>query len=163
MKKILSLSIALISFVILLQNNLSYAQPTLKDPNLQVESFVTGLAAPTSMLFLDENNIMVLEKGGNVRLVSNGVLQGQPLVSLAVDVKNERGLLGVERIGEHIFLYATVKDGEVINRIYKYSLGSGAELTNEEVLMDLPGTPATNHQGGKLAVSNDGYLYSVTG
>ena len=163
MKKFLAFSIGLISLVILLQNNLLYAQPTLKDPNRQVESFVTGLASPTSMLFLDENNIIVLEKGGNVRLVSNGMLQGQPLVSLEVDIKNERGLLGVERVGENIFLYATVKDGEVINRIYKYSLGPGAELTNEEVFMDLPGTPATNHQGGKLAVSNDGYLYSVTG
>ena len=163
MKKFLAFSIGLVSFIILLQNNLLYAQPTLKDPNLQVESYVTGLASPTSMLFLDENNIIVLEKGGNVRLVSNGVLQGQPLASLDVDIKNERGLLGVERVGENIFLYATVKDGEVINRIYKYSLGPGAELANEEVFMDLPGTPATNHQGGKLAVSNDGYLYSVTG
>lgn len=163
MKKFLAFSMGLISFVILLQNNLLYAQPTLKDPNLQVESFVTGLASPTSMLFLDENNIIVLEKDGNVRLVSNGMLQGQPLVSLDVDNKNERGLLGVERVGENIFLYATVKDGEVLNRIYKYSLGPGAELANEEVFMDLPGTPATNHQGGKLAVSNDGYLYSVTG
>src|SRR6185503_5897947 len=42
-------------------------------------------------------------------------------------------------------------------------LGPGAELTNEEVFMDLPGTPATNHQGGKLADSKDGYLFSVTG
>ena len=48
------------------------------------------------------------------------------------------------------YFYATVKDGEVINRIYKYTL-AGAELTNEEVFMDLPGTPATNHQGGKAS------------
>lgn len=163
MKKFIAFSITLISLAILLQNNLLYAQPRLKDPNLQVESFVSGLASPTSMLFLDENNILVLEKDGNVRLVGNGVLQDEPLVSLSVDNKNERGLLGVERIGESIFLYATVRDGEVINRIYKYSLGPGAELSNEEAFMDLPGTPATNHQGGKLAVSKDGYLYSVTG
>ena len=163
MKKLLVYSIVVVSFVFLLQNNLIYAQPTLKDSNLQVESFVSGLASPTSMLFLDQNNILVLEKDGNVRLVSNGMLQDQPLVTLDVDNKNERGLLGVERIDESIFLYATVKDGGIINRIYKYSLGPGTELTNEQVFMDLPGTPATNHQGGKLAVSKDGYLYSVTG
>ena len=163
MKKYLAFSLIIISFVIIVQNNLLYAQPSLRDPNLKVESFVSGISFPTSMLFLDENNILVLEKDGNVRLVSNGMLQAQPLVSLTVDSKNERGLLGVERIGENVFLYATVKDGEVINRIYKYTLAAGAELTNEEEFMDLPGTPATNHQGGKLAVSNDGYLYSVTG
>ena len=162
MKKYLAFSLIIISIVIILQNNLLYAQPSLRDPNLKVESFVSGISLPTSMLFLDQNNILVLEKDGNVRLVSNGMLQAQPLVSLTVDSKNERGLLGAERVGESVFLYATVKDGEVINRIYKYTL-AGAELTNEEVFMDLPGTPATNHQGGKLAVSNDGYLYSVTG
>jgi glucose/arabinose dehydrogenase len=163
MKKFLAFSLIIISFVIIVQNNLLYAQPSLRDPNLKVESFVSGISFPTSMLFLDENNILVLEKDGNVRLVSNGMLQAQPLVSLTVDTKNERGLLGVERVGENVFLYATVNDGEVINRIYKYTLAAGAELTNEEEFMDLPGTPATNHQGGKLAVSKDGYLYSVTG
>ena len=163
MKKFLAFSLIIISFVIIVQNNLLYAQPSLRDPNLKVESFVSGISFPTSMLFLDENNILVLEKDGIVRLVSNGMLQAQPLVSLTVDSKNERGLLGVERIGENVFLYATVNDGEVINRIYKYTLAAGAELTNEEEFMDLPGTPATNHQGGKLAVGKDGYLYSVTG
>lgn len=162
MKKYLAFSLIIISLVIIVQNNLLYAQPSLRDPNLKVESFVSGISFPTSMLFLNANNILVLEKDGNVRLVSNGMLQAQPLVSLTVDTKNERGLLGAEKVGESVFLYATVKDGEVINRIYKYTL-AGAELTNEEVFMDLPGTPATNHQGGKLAVSNDGYLYSVTG
>jgi aldose sugar dehydrogenase len=163
MKKNLAFSLIIISLVIIVQHNLLYAQPLLRDPNLKVDSFVSGISFPTSMLFLDENNILVLEKEGNVRLVSNGMLQAQPLVSLTVDSGNERGLLGVERVGENVFLYATVKDGELINRIYKYTLAAGAELTNEEEFMDLPGTPATNHQGGKLAVSNDGYLYSVTG
>ena len=41
------------------------------------------------------------------------MLQPQPLLSLNVDTKNERGLLGIERVGENIFLYATVKDGQV--------------------------------------------------
>jgi glucose/arabinose dehydrogenase len=163
MKKLFAISLFIFTIVIMLQNNLSYAQPSLKDPNLKVEAFVSGIASPTSMLFVDENNILVLEKDGNVRLVSNGMLQSQPLVSLSVDNKNERGLLGIEKIGENVFLYATVKDGQLINRIYKYTLAPGPELTNEQEFMDLPATPATNHQGGKLVASNDGYLYSVTG
>ena len=163
MKKLFAISLLIFTIAIMLQNNLSYAQPSLKDPNLKVEAFVSGIASPTSMLFVDENNILVLEKDGNVRLVSNGMLQPQPLVSLSVDNKNERGLLGIEKIGENVFLYATVKDGQLINRIYKYTLAPGPELTNEQEFMDLPATPATNHQGGKLVASNDGYLYSVTG
>jgi glucose/arabinose dehydrogenase len=163
MKKFLVFFLIIIALVITLQNNLIYAQPTVKDPNLKVEALVSGISSPTSMLFLDNNNILVLEKDGNVRVINNGMLQPQPLVSLNVESQNERGLLGIERVGENIFLYATVNDDGVKNRIYKYTLGAGPQLTNEEVFMDLPGTPATNHQGGKLAASNDGYLYSVTG
>ena len=163
MKKLFAISLLILTIAIMLQNNLLYAQPSVKDPNLKVEAFVSGIASPTSMLFVDENNILVLEKDGNVRLISNRMLQSQPLVSLSVDTKNERGLLGIEKVGENVFLYATVKDGQLINRIYKYILVPGPELTNEQEFMDLPGTPATNHQGGKLVASNDGYLYSVTG
>ncbi len=140
MRKFLVFFLIIIALVITLQNNLIYAQPAVKDPNLKVEALVSGISFPTSMLFLDNNNILVLEKDGNVRLASNGVLQPQPLLSINVDSKNERGLLGIEKVGENIFLYATVKDGQVQNRIYKYTLGVGPELTNQEVFMDLPGT-----------------------
>ena len=39
----------------------TYAQ-SVKDPNLAVESFVDGLNSPTSVAFLDNENIFVLEK-----------------------------------------------------------------------------------------------------
>jgi glucose/arabinose dehydrogenase len=163
MKKLLVYSLIVMSLGIILQGNLLYAYPSLKDPNLKVETLVGGISFPTSMLFLDENNIIVLEKDGNVKLVKNGLLQPQPLLSLNVDNIGQRGLLGIERVGENIFLYATVKDGQVTNRIFKYTLAAGPELTHQDVFMDLPGTPSTDDQGGKLAVSSDGYLYSVTG
>ena len=146
------------------QANLVYAaQRALKDSNLKVEAIVNGISSPTSMLFLDEKDILVLEKDGKVRLVSNGILQSEPLLELDVESENERGLLGIERVGENIFLYATVNEGHMINRIFKYDLAAGPELTNQEIFMDLPGRPSSDHQGGKLAVSGDGYLYSVTG
>ena len=47
------------------------------------------------MAFLDSNNIMVLEKNGLVRLVSNGQLQPQPVLEIPVDSQSERGLLGI--------------------------------------------------------------------
>ena len=163
MKKFLAFCLVVLTLLTIIQVNFLYAQPSVKDPNLKVKGLVNGFTFPTSMLFLDKNSIIVLEKEGTVRLVTNGLLQPQPLLSLNVDTKNERGLLGIERIGDNIFLYATVKDGQVINRIFKYTLAAGPKLINQEVFKNLPGTPGTNHQGGKLAVSRDGYLYSVTG
>ena len=52
------------------------AEPTVKDTNLKVETFVQGLSSPTSMAFLDDNHILVLQKNnGRVLLISNGTLQ----------------------------------------------------------------------------------------
>ena len=105
MKKFLAFCLVVMTLLTIIQVNFLYAQPSVKDPNLKVKALVNGFTFPTSMLFLDKNNIIVLEKEGTVRLVTNGILQPQPLLSLNVDTKNERGLLGIERIGDNIFLF----------------------------------------------------------
>ena len=74
--------------------NIALAQ-SVNDPNLGVESFVEGLSSPTSMAFLDNENTLVLEKEGQVRLVSNGELVPEPVLQIPVDADNERGLLGI--------------------------------------------------------------------
>ena len=122
-------------------NMQAFGQPMIKDATLRIESTVQGLSFPTSMLFLDADHILVLEKEGNVRLVSSGVLQPDPVLSLPTVNKNERGLLEIEKIGQNVFLYITESDGGAKNRIYKYDI-SGSSLTNQEMIMDLPAGPA---------------------
>jgi glucose/arabinose dehydrogenase len=160
----------------------AYAQPTINDPNLSAEAVVAGLSFPTSMAFLDENNFLILEKEGSVRLVSNGVLQDTPVLQIPVNSQNERGLLGVEVVNgsnisagttpngvslqSTVFLYFTEEgggeDGELRNRVYKYQW-NGQSLVNPTLILDLPAGPGTNHQGGKLIIGPDGYLYVVIG
>jgi glucose/arabinose dehydrogenase len=161
----------------------AYAQPTINDPNLSVELFIGGLSYPTSMAFLDNNNILILEKEGQVRLVSNGILQNTPVLQIPVNSQNERGLLGIEVVVNDsnitagtapngvsspptVFLYYTEEgggeDGELRNRVYKYQW-NGQSLVNPTLILDLPAGPGTNHQGGKLIVGPDGYLYVVIG
>jgi glucose/arabinose dehydrogenase len=66
-----------------------------KDPNLKVETVVTGLSSPNSMAFIYNINLLVIEKSGQVRLVSNGVLLGKPVLQVSVATESERGLLGM--------------------------------------------------------------------
>lgn len=147
------------------------AQPSItRDPNLKVESIVSGLSSPTSMAFLNGNNILVLEKDGNVRLVSNGQLQQQPILHVLVDIKSERGLLGIAIMNttdnnnnKEVLLYYTESQGEDIrNRVYKYEW-NGQTLTNPKLILDLPGIPGPNHDGGKLEIGPDNSLYAVIG
>jgi aldose sugar dehydrogenase len=188
LKKIRMLLIVLITTIILSTLTFygpviqtAYAQPTINDPNLSAEAVVAGLSFPTSMAFLDESNILILEKEGSVRLVSNGVLQDTPVLQIPVNSQNERGLLGVEIVNESnitagtapnggslqstVFLYFTEEggeDGELRNRVYKYQW-NGQSLVNPTLILDLPAGPGTNHQGGKLIVGPDGYLYAIIG
>jgi aldose sugar dehydrogenase len=155
----------------------AYAQAAINDPNLRAELISSGMSFPTSMAFLDNNNILVLEKEGAVRLITNGVMQDSPVLQVTTDSKNERGLLGIAISGINgnatsstasgqpstVFLYYTEQgEEELRNRVYKYQW-NGQSLVNPVLLLDLPAGPGTNHQGGKMVVGPDGYLYVVIG
>jgi glucose/arabinose dehydrogenase len=103
----------------------AYAQPTFRDSNIKAELVVAeGLSSPTSMVFIDNNKILVLEKNsGEVRLVSNGILQEEPVLKLKVDTTTLtccRGLLGIANLENDVFLYlseAANDDQPVRNRL----------------------------------------------
>src|SRR5918912_1978525 len=92
--------------------------PIINDPKLKAEVIFKGLNFPTSMAFLDPNDILVLEKNdGTVRRIVNGTMLPNPLLHVNVDNKGERGMLGIavtriKNIGnsQHttfVFLYFT--------------------------------------------------------
>src|SRR5919108_3333821 len=154
-----------------------YSQVNINDPNLKAELITGGLSFPTSIAFVDGNNILVLEKDGAVRLISNGAMQDAPVLQIPVDSKNERGLLGIAISGSEnnvtssptsnqpatVFLYFTEQgEEELRNRVYKYQW-NGQSLVNPTLLLDLPAGPGSNHQGGKMVIGPDGYLYVVVG
>jgi aldose sugar dehydrogenase len=149
----------------------AYAQASISDNALNVEAAVEGFSSPTSMVFLDDNNILVLEKEGSIRLVSNGILQEQPILQVPVNTESERGLLGVAlsngsngnqgTTNTDVFLYYTEED-PLRNRIYKYQW-NGETLINPSLILDLPAEPGPNHDGGKIIIGPDGYLYAVLG
>ena len=70
--------------------------PIMRDPGLKVEMVFKGIDFPTSMAFLDENDILVLEKNeGTVRRIVDGVMLENPLLKVNVSTEAERGLLGI--------------------------------------------------------------------
>ena len=172
-----AISLATNGFSVYTIGQTAYAQATINDPNLRAELISGGMSFPTSMAFLDNNNILVLEKEGAVRLMTNGVMQDSPVLQVTTDSKNERGLLGIAISGSNgnatsspasgqpatVFLYYTEQgEEELRNRVYKYQW-NGQSLVNPVLLLDLPAGPGTNHQGGKMVVGPDGYLYVVIG
>jgi glucose/arabinose dehydrogenase len=106
--------------------------PQLRDDTLSLEEVTGGLKFPTSIAFLDANNILVLQKNdGQVRLVSDGELVELPVLQVAVESNAEQGLLGIavwngsSATSNEVFLHLTenVTDDAgktaAVNRIYK--------------------------------------------
>lgn len=174
------LSINYLPALIQIYNELSQAPLIYQndDDDLRIELFTDGLAKPTSMTFVDNDTILVLEKDtGTVRVVSNGTLEKDPVLSVRVDAKAERGLLGIDilkrnigqtKIDDYVFIYFTedtnknTGEESVRNRIYRYNW-NGTNLFNPVLLLDLPGEPGPYHNGGKIKIGPDQQLYVVIG
>jgi aldose sugar dehydrogenase len=164
--------------------------PTMLHPNLGVRAIVTGLTQPTTMAFIGENDLFVLEKGtGRVQRVVNGAIDSTVL-DLAVNFGSERGLLGVALHPDFpsnpgVYLYwtesTTGSDTNVLantpllgNRVDRYNW-NGSTLSFDRNLIMLRAlqpafaaepTPAAgrgNHDGGVLAFGPDGKLYIFIG
>lgn len=155
--------------------NVTASKPVVNDPNLTVNLYFKGLKAPTSMIFLGPGDILVThKKEGTVERIVNDVKNTQPLITVPVASKDERGLLGMatskDRISNktYVFLYYTEKDptnDEILgNRVYKYELAENrSKLTRPKMLLDLPWEPGPGHNGGVLRVGPDNNIYVAIG
>jgi glucose/arabinose dehydrogenase len=151
--------------------------PTLKDGSLGVELVADGLDNPTSMNFISNSDMIILQKDGQAVLVSTSGGEASQnddpptVVDVPVNTASERGLLGIavaESSSDNnntgatktlVFLYYTESsegDSNIRNRIYRYEWDAGnMMLTRPTLILDLPAEPGPNHDGGKLMVEKD--------
>jgi aldose sugar dehydrogenase len=146
-------------------------EPTIRDPNLKVETVATGLALPTTMAFIGPDDILVLEKGkGTVQRIVNGQMLAEPLLQVNVSSEVERGMLGIATSKDNqtgktnVFLYYTEAQGgePVASRLYRYELANN-KLVNPLLLLDLPAVPGPRHNSGNILIGPDNNLYVSVG
>ncbi len=130
--------------------------------------FFSSLEIPWSIVFLNENEILVTERSGKVKVIN---LKSKKIVKefIVEGVKHigEGGLLGATihpQFKENSFVYfyyTTEKNGELVNRVERYILKNN-ELKDDKVILD--NIPAGRvHNGGRIKFGSDGYLYITTG
>ena len=117
--EMLTLGFLIIFSVILLSlsgnNILSYAEEgkinyiVMKDSDLIVEEYVSGLNKPVLIDFIDEQ-MLVIEKVGTVRIISDGILNPEPILELNVGTSTEEGLIGMLVDNNDVFLHYTTRD-----------------------------------------------------
>jgi aldose sugar dehydrogenase len=153
--------------------------PELNDQALRIEPVIQeGLLFPTSMVFLDNDTLLVTQKeNGNVIAIINGTLKYQSVISVKVETRATRGLLGITAVekpstlssSNHtklVFLYFTelYERDLVRNRVYRYEWDQENQtLVNGTMILDLPADPGPGHNGGKLKADRNGTIYTVIG
>lgn len=156
-------------------SNKTTAQPSIKSVEQTkevtpiLESIIAeNLEVPWGMVFISNNNLLVTERKGTIRLIQDGKLLPDTVGKINVKQIGEGGLHGIAahpNFSENnfIYLYYTYSgDGNnTLNRVSRY-IYKDKTLADEKVIVDkIPG--AIFHDGGRIKFGPDGYLYITTG
>jgi glucose/arabinose dehydrogenase len=129
-----------------------------------------GLNVPWEMAFAPDGRIFFTERPGSLRVIENGKLRTAPLLELLAPFvsKGEGGLLGLAldpafASNGFAYVYHSYRsaEGGVANRVLRIKIGSSAAEISQVLLDNIPGD--TNHNGGRIKIGPDGYLYITTG
>jgi aldose sugar dehydrogenase len=163
---LLNSALALFVFMmILLIPNLSSAQ-VFPEYKIEVQTVAENLEVPWAIAFAPDGRMFVTERTGKVRVIEDGILQSEPMLTLNVG-RVEGGLLGIAldpdfETNSYVYLYYTYSEFlSTYNRVSKFS-ESNNKLHDEVILIDkIPG--AAVHDGGRIKFGPDGKLYVTTG
>ncbi|MDA2891871.1 PQQ-dependent sugar dehydrogenase [Mycolicibacterium sp. BiH015] len=123
---------------------------------------VEGLSSPVDFRFLPDGRILVAEKAGAIRVVEDGELLADPLITLSVRTEVERGIAGLavdpafESNGRIYVAY--VSAATTRNTLSRFVV-TGNTAAFDRILVESNQAAAVNHHGGALDFGTDGKLY----
>lgn len=122
---------------------------------------VPGLDTPVDFRFLPDGRILVAEKAGAIKVVENGALRDEPVITLSVNTLGERGISGLavdHDFADNGYLYVSYVSSANRNQLSRLTM-VGNTAGTEVVLLQSGQSSAVNHHGGALGFGPDGTLY----
>lgn len=137
--------------------------------SVRTEKVVGGLEIPWGIVFIDADDMLVSERGGQIRRVQDGTLVSQPVADVSVELGGEGGLLDIQAAPDFdqsgtFYVYLTAEsDGSTVNRVERWkATANRMSASKQSVIVD--DIPAGQfHNGGRLRIGPDQKLYIGTG
>lgn len=129
----------------------------------KVSEIAKGLDHPWSLAFLPDGSILVTERAGRLRIITDGKLQPQPIGGVPpVHTGSQAGLFDVvlhPKFAENQFIYLTYAHGTPSANALRVARArfDGRALQDLKVIFEAkPSKDTNNHYGAKLAFLGDG-------
>jgi len=125
-------------------------------------NFPLYLTAPPG----DVARLFIVEKGGSIRIVKDGILVPTPFLNLSdrVSTGGEQGLLGLAfdpeyaSTGRFVVHYTDVQGNTRVSMFHVSADPDVADIASEQAILTAQ-QPFENHNGGQIAFGPDGFLY----
>jgi putative heme-binding domain-containing protein len=149
--------------------------PLVLPPGFTALKVAGGLTGATALAVAPDGRVFVCEQTGALRVVRDDRLRPAPLLTVPVDARWERGLIGVcldPAFASNGFVYITYVMAEPFphHRVSRFTARGDVALPSTEVVLlegddqrTLGGTVPAGHQGGALHFGGDGKLYIAIG
>lgn len=133
--------------------------------NFKVETVVSGLEVPWSIVWTPDGRMLIAERPGRVRVVENGKLRPEPLYTVQdVEQSGESGLMGLTlhpQFSTNRWLYLSYAyQGEKV-RVVRFREDGNSLQDRKVIIESIPA--AQYHAGCRIRFGPDGKLYITTG
>jgi glucose/arabinose dehydrogenase len=142
---------------------------------IRVSAFVKNVAAPWSIAFLPNGDMLFTEKAGRLRIVRNGVLDPAPISGTPAQIwtQGQAGLLEISlhpKFAENRVVYLTYSkpgEGERAKQnttaLMRARLEGNALVDGKDIFVAEAWREANQHFGSRIAWGRDGMLYMTIG
>lgn len=135
----------------------------------KIETIVENLYVPWAIDISDEGKIYFTERSGTIKVIENGKLNPQPLITFSEPFisQGEGGLLGIaldpDFLQNHYIyvMHSYLKDNQIYNRVVRLVENNNKASIDTIIIDGIPG--GRIHNGGRIKIGPDKKLYITTG